>query len=54
MNPQTVYPVRAGGFPPASFYDFKDALAYCREMQKSYNVGIGVCPAYSFLLHYSL
>ena len=49
----TVYPSRAGGFPPASFLTFVDALSYIRTLQ-DYGLpcGICTCPAGSYAMHY--
>lgn len=51
--PTTVYPSRAGGFPPASFLTFADALGYIRQLQ-GYGLTCGVCtcPAGSYAMHY--
>ena len=49
----TVYPSRAGGFPPASFRNFGDALRYAREISDSRPpCGICTCPAQSYDMHY--
>lgn len=49
----TVYPSRAGGFPPASFRTFAESLAYCREVQEARPpCGICSCPARSYAMHY--
>jgi len=51
--PTTVYPSRHGGFPPASFRNFVDALAYVRQMSDlRLNCGICTCPAESYAMHY--
>ena len=48
----TVYPSRAGGFPPASFRTFADALTYTREISDSRPpCGICMCPAGSYEMH---
>ena len=49
----TVYPSRAGGFPPASFFTFGDALGYIRTLQ-GYGLACGICtcPAASYPMHY--
>ncbi len=51
--PTTVYPSRAGGFPPASFLTFAGALDYIRTLQ-GYGLpcGICTCPAGSYAMHY--
>lgn len=52
----TVYPSRAGGFPPASFARYRDAIAYCLQVREAATLahcGICECPAASFLpIHY--
>lgn len=49
----TVYPSRAGGFPPASFRNLADAMAYIREMQDAgAPCGLCICPAASYQMHY--
>lgn len=49
----TVYPSLAGGFPPASFLTFADALGYVRTLQ-GYRLACGICtcPAASYAMHY--
>lgn len=50
---ETVYPSRAGGFPPASFFTFADSLRYARELQEmGIDCGISICPAWSFEMHW--
>lgn len=53
MDRTTVYPSRAGGFPPASFFTLWDALGYIRTLQ-GYGLpcGICTCPAASYPMHY--
>lgn len=53
MDRTTVYPSRAGGFPPASFFTFGDALGYIRTLQ-GYGLACGICtcPAGSYSTHY--
>lgn len=46
----TVYPSRAGGFPPASFLTFAEALYYIRTLRPT--CGICTCPAGSYAMHY--
>ena len=51
--PTTVYPSRAGGFPPASFRDFSDALEYIRTLNRyGLPCGICTCPVGSYFMHY--
>lgn len=50
---QTVLATKAGSFPPASFWNFGDAMAYSRECQKNPGTfGIIFCPVNSFETHY--
>lgn len=42
MDRTTVYPSRAGGFPPASFLTFADALGYIRTINR-YGLPCGIC-----------
>ena len=53
MDRTTVYPSRAGGFPPASFLTFGDALGYVRTLQ-GYGLACGICtcPPGSYDMHY--
>lgn len=53
MDRTTVYPSRAGGFPPASFLTFADALEYVRTLNR-YGLACGICtcPASSYAMHY--
>ena len=49
----TVYPSRAGGFPPASFLTFAGAFDYIRTLQGyCLTCGICTCPAGSYAMHY--
>ena len=49
----TVYPSRAGGFPPATFFTFAEALRYVREVSdRRPPCGICTCPAGSYFVHY--
>lgn len=49
----TVYPARAGGFPPASFGTFADSLGYVQEVSNARPpCGICTCPAGSYHIHY--
>lgn len=53
MTRTTVYPSRAGGFPPASFWTFADSLGYVREVSNARPpCGIWTCPAGSYNTHY--
>jgi hypothetical protein len=48
----TVYPTRAGAFPPATFFDGADAAAYSSAMAgRKIEGGICTCPAYGFDRH---
>jgi hypothetical protein len=51
--PYTVYPSRAGAFPPATFFDAASELAYIHHVQAQYRgtFGICVCPSASFWVH---
>lgn len=53
MDRTTVCPSRAGGFPPASFLTFADALEYVRTLNR-YGLACGICtcPAGSYDMHY--
>ena len=52
-EPTTVYPSKAGGFPPATFFSFAESLSYVREMQwLGIDCGICTCPARSFEMHW--
>lgn len=49
MSRTTVYPTKPGGFPPASFRTFGDALDYTRQVQEMRPpCGIAMCPAASY------
>lgn len=50
MIKKTVLPSIIGAFPPASFYDFSDALAYAQQNQQC---GAVLCPPDSFEKHYN-
>ena len=52
MKRTTVYPSRAGGFPPASFPDFGAALCYVNSLRNTAPCGICMCPAESYWMHY--
>lgn len=53
MSATTVYPSRVGGFPPASFRNFADALGYVRQVSDNRPpCGICTCPAASYAMHY--
>ena len=53
VMPTTVYPSRAGGFPPASFMTFAGALGYVRQVSDSHPpCGICTCPVGSYFMHY--
>lgn len=53
VMPTTVYPSRAGGFPPASFVTFAGAIDYVRQVSDSRPpCGICTCPVGSYFMHY--
>jgi hypothetical protein len=49
----SVYPTRAGAFPPATFFSYEAEFAYIRAVQGEYHgtFGICTCPASSFEMH---
>lgn len=53
MDRVTIYPSKAGGFPPASFWDVAEAMRYMRQMQDNGAAcGLCLCPAASYPMHY--
>lgn len=48
----TVYPTRAGAFPPATFFRLRHAIDYGRDSSRYYGTGCGTCPALSYAKHY--
>lgn len=49
----SVYPTRAGAFPPATFFSYEAEFAYIRAVQSEYQgtFGICTCPASNFEMH---
>lgn len=48
----TVYPTRAGAFPPVTFFALRHAIDYGRDSSHHYHAGHGTCPALSYAKHY--